>query len=118
MIITLFAQPYDITAHGFYFETKEEFDGKASTLPNAYGEPVEEFEIQFIDGEAIDAELAEAFGLNQANINEFVDAVETWDHWQKLTYIIVVGECGYEHLETDQLEMSPLKKLSSKTQRR
>jgi hypothetical protein len=41
----LFAQPYDISATGFYFETEEEFTSKASALRNGYGDQVEEFEI-------------------------------------------------------------------------
>lgn len=49
-------------------------------LRNDYGEPVEEFEIQFIDGDHIDCDLARAIGLYQSNIAQFFDAVETWDH--------------------------------------
>ncbi len=45
---TLFAQPYDISANGFYFETAEEYNEKASKLLNSYGQPVEEFELQFM----------------------------------------------------------------------
>ena len=54
---TLHAQPYDISANGFFFETTEEYNEKASKLVNSYGQPVEEFELQFIDGESIDADL-------------------------------------------------------------
>jgi hypothetical protein len=53
----LFAQPYDISAYGFYFETAAEYEEKADKLLNSYGQPVEEFEMQFIDGEGIDSEL-------------------------------------------------------------
>ena len=45
----LFAQPYDISAAGFFFGNLEEYETKSEMLRNAYGEPVEEFEIQFID---------------------------------------------------------------------
>ncbi|MEP3296768.1 MAG: hypothetical protein ABJO27_09875 [Pseudoruegeria sp.] len=63
----LHAQPYDLSAAGFCFQTAEEYAEKANALRNDYGAPVEEFEIQFIDGEHIDCELAQAIGLNQAN---------------------------------------------------
>jgi hypothetical protein len=63
----LYAQPYDISAHGFYFETAAEYNEKASKLRNSYGWPVEEFELQFIDGESIDAKLFEALGVHQGN---------------------------------------------------
>jgi len=53
----LYAQPYDITANGFYFETVEEYNTQASKLRNSYGQPVEKFELQFIDGEGNDAAL-------------------------------------------------------------
>ena len=91
----LHAQPYDISANGFYFETVEEYAAKANALRNDYGDPVEEFEIQFIDGEGIDCDLANAIGLNQANFSQFFDCVDDWDDDQKQRVIIAVGECGY-----------------------
>ena len=92
---TLFAQPYDLAAVGFYFANAEEYATKAAVLRNDYGQPVEEFEIQFIDGEDMDYALAEAWGLNQVNLRRFLDVVEDWDEQQKLRFIIAVGECGY-----------------------
>ena len=91
----LFAQPYDISANGFYFETEEDYDAKAKALRNEHGDPVEEFEIQFIDGDYIDCDLAKAVGLNQANIVQFFDCVDDWDEGQKQQVIIAVGDCGY-----------------------
>ena len=91
----LHAQPYDLAAAGFYFETLEEYQSKAAALRNDYGEPVEEFEIQFIDGERIDCDLARAMGLYQSNIGQFFDAVEAWDDDDKRRVILAVGECGY-----------------------
>lgn len=95
MTITLFAQPYDISATGFYFQTAEEFDTKSKSSRNAYGDAVEEFEIQFIDGEAVNCELAAAIDLNQANFRGFLDCAEAWEDWEKINVIIAVGECGY-----------------------
>ncbi len=45
MPCTFFAQPYDITATGFYFESAEEFAIKAAALRNETKQPVEEFEL-------------------------------------------------------------------------
>tara|TARA_R110002072_G_scaffold295729_1_gene466879 strand:- start:161 stop:667 length:507 start_codon:yes stop_codon:yes gene_type:complete len=95
MTTTLYAQPYDITASGFYFETAEKFTNLSSSLRNDCGDPVEEFEIQFIDGESIDCELAKAIGINQANITQFFDCVEKWDEDEKRIVIIALGDCGY-----------------------
>ncbi|WP_300037169.1 antirestriction protein ArdA [uncultured Roseobacter sp.] len=96
MTTTLYAQPYDITAQGFYFDTTDEFDEKAAKLVNSSGDPVEEFEIQFIDGEQIDCELANAININQGNFRDFLPCIEAWQDWQKILVIIAVGECGYD----------------------
>jgi len=92
----LYAQPYDITANGFYFSSTEEFETKQKTAKNDYGEPVEEFEIQFIDGEEIDSALAHAIGLDQGNFPAFFTACEEWDEEGKIIVALAVGECGYQ----------------------
>ncbi|CTQ55914.1 hypothetical protein LP7551_04464 [Roseibium album] len=91
-----YAQPYDISADGFYFESFEDYSEKAAKAVNHYGEPVEEFEIQFIDGEDIDCELAKAFGVNKANLRQFFDAVGELEGFEKTMLILAVGECGYQ----------------------
>ncbi|GJL75946.1 antirestriction protein ArdA [Nitrosomonas sp.] len=90
-----YAQPYDISACGFYFSDMEEYDTKFSGCRNSFGGQVEEFEIQFIDGESIDAQLFEALGIHQGNISSFIDAIEEWEEYEKQALIITVGECGY-----------------------
>ena len=95
MTITLHAQPYDITATGFYFESHEDYAAKAAKLRNAHGDPVEEFEIQFIDGAVIECALAQAIGLNQANLARFFTCVDEWDSDDKTRVILALGACGY-----------------------
>jgi antirestriction protein len=102
MTVTLHAQPYDISACGFYFESYEDYTEKAAKLRNDYGDPVEEFEIQFIDGEDIDCELAKAIGINQANLSDYLTCVEDWEDWEKTLVIIAVGECGYDFAASTQ----------------
>ncbi len=96
MTITLHAQPYDITATGFFFDTLEDYRTNAAALRNEHGDPVEEFEIQFIDGDEIDAALARAWGLNQANVGAFLDKAGEWNEEEKFRFIIAVEECGYD----------------------
>ena len=91
----LHAQPYDLSATGFYFESVEEFDAKAKANRNDYGQQVEEYELQFIDGDNIDCDLAKAIGINQANAPQYFGAVETWSEYDKQRVIIAVGEGGY-----------------------
>ena len=117
MTITLYAQPYNTDAEGFYFCNVEEYDKQSVACTDSFGNRIEEFEIQYIqaifseqicesdrqakrrrepDGEDIDCELAKAIGLNQANFSKFLDAVDDWETHEKLSIIIAVGECGYE----------------------
>jgi hypothetical protein len=90
-----YAQPYDISATGFFFEDMQEYDAKYAACKNGFGGQVEEFELQFIDGEDIDAALFEALGIHQGNISHFLDAIEEWEEHEKQAVIIAVGECGY-----------------------
>lgn len=91
----LHAQPYDLAATGFYFESLEEFNTKANSNRNDHGDLVEEYEIQFIDGDHIDCDLAKAWEINQANIGPYFDACENWSDDDKTVFIIAVGEGGY-----------------------
>jgi hypothetical protein len=45
-MIKLHAQPYDMTATGFFFESAEEYTQKADNCRNDFGGQVEEFELQ------------------------------------------------------------------------
>lgn len=90
------AQSYDISTTGFYFESYEKYQAKATMAVNAYGDPVEEFEIQFINGEDIDCVLAKAIGLNQTDVSDFLELSEDWEHWEKVNTIIAVDECGHD----------------------
>ena len=82
------AQPYDISKTGFYFSTMEEYETKAE-LSGA-----EEFELQYIDGE--DCELFNACGINQSNLSQWFDEVETLDEWQKIAIFYLTSVCGYD----------------------
>ncbi|HAT84579.1 MAG TPA: antirestriction protein ArdA [Rhizobiales bacterium] len=92
---TFFAQPYDISATGFYFEDTESYEAKIGSIRNDYGDLVEEFEIQTIDGDLIDIECCKAIGINQANIIDVMLKLDEWDEYQKRNIILAVGECGY-----------------------
>ena len=91
----LHAQPYDLNATGFYFESLKEYASKAGENCNAYGDPVEEYEIQFIDGDDLDCALAKAWEINQANVGGYFETCGEWEDHQKKIFIIAVGELGY-----------------------
>lgn len=116
-----YAQPYDISANGFYFSDKETYLNKRKGLKNAYGYSVDEFELQFIDGETIDAQLFDALSVDQSNILNFLEKLEEWDQDEKIILIIAVGECGYsfdfdtqepDDFEVEVYEVDSLKELA------
>ncbi len=76
--LSFHATPYDISARGFYFSTGEEFDEKFQKRL-----PVEEYEIQFIDGDLDDAHLFNVVDVSQGNSGTFIDVVEDIEEYQK-----------------------------------
>ncbi len=118
---TLFAQPYDLSATGFFFASLNEYDTAYAKNLNDFGQPVEEYEIQFIDGDDLDCDLARAWSIHQGDVAAYLDAVDVWDDDQKLRFIIAVGECGYSYdpkqdnpddFDVDIYEMDSLKELA------
>lgn len=91
----LYAQPCDVSATGFYFDTVEEYEQKTAGNRNQRGFPVEEYELQFIDGEDIDGKLFESLSVNQATFGMYLAACDAWSEDEKRKVIIAVGECGY-----------------------
>lgn len=73
----LYANPYDISAAGFPFDSFEEFEEKAKNLRNDHGWPVEEFEIEYIDGD--NPKLFEAAGINQAKLAVWFEELDHID---------------------------------------
>ena len=96
--LSFFAQPYSLDAQGFYFTDYEDYTAKAEALRDSFGNVVEEFELQFIDGDAEEAELFIACGVNQATLEQFFDDVLTLDDHQKpaFFYLTSVLNCSIE----------------------
>lgn len=90
---TLHATPYNTDAAGFYFYDADDYTAKASKHMDCFGNLVEEFEIQFIDGD--DAALFEACGINQANLNLWFDNIEFLQDYEKINLYYLVGLAGY-----------------------
>ncbi len=91
--VTLYAQPYNRDAQGFYFHSAEEFESKSENLQDRFGCPVEEFEIQFIDGD--DAELFDACGIDQCNLSSWFDEIEVLDDHEKISLYFLIGVLCY-----------------------
>lgn len=91
----LYANPYDTSAKGFYFSTEKQFDKKSSSLKNKYGDPVEEFEIEFIDGDDVEQMLFKAMGVHQGNVDEYFNAVDELDEDAVTKLSILTDDVGY-----------------------
>ena len=85
----LYANPYDISQSGFYFETPEQFHEKMDAAP------YEEVEIDYIDGQ--NPRLFAEAGINQSNIDSWFDELEHIDdHEDKAIAIRYLLETGYD----------------------
>lgn len=84
---TYHAQPYDISKTGFYFSSFEDYTAKVKTSG------AEEFELQYIDGD--DAQLFAACGINQANLEQWFDEIETLENYQKAALFYLCNDAGY-----------------------
>mgnify|MGYP000689222089 FL=1 len=78
----LHATPYDTSSNGFYFDSYEQYIEKSNRLHNSYGQPVEEFEIQFIDGNLY--QLFDACCINQCNLKIWFERVESLSTEQQI----------------------------------
>lgn len=89
--VELYAQPYDSSAEGFYFKSKKEFDEKFEK-----NKPVEEYEIQFIDGSKEDADLFDVIQkmIGQSEMDEYFDNIVPLEDEQKaaLYHLVGIGE--------------------------
>ena len=102
----LYANPYDMDATGFYFSTLEEYNAKAKVNFNRYGQFVEEYMIDSIDGTLLELELASAIGLAQYNFAAYLEACDEWSD-DEITRACVVfsenitNECFTKYDRTD-----------------
>ena len=90
----LHASPFNPDARGFNFQSVEEFTQKAEALRDRYGNPVEEFELLYIDGQ--DSQLFEACRIDQTNLTRWFDQVESLlDDGEKAQLFYLVDCLGY-----------------------
>ena len=93
----LYANPYDTSKVGFYFESASEFESKAKLLN------CEEFEINFIDSDTIDYKLFEKLGCNQGNLDEIfglVDELESLDQEQLTAFEFLLDTCQPKNFDS------------------
>lgn len=104
-MITLHAQPYDMDANGFYFTSSDDFDTKQSNHFNVYGAPVEEYELQFINGSDAVCNFNSIKPIDQCNISEWFEEVEEYEDFSSdkqtaINYLMeIVGKSYKDALE-------------------
>lgn len=89
----LHANPYNLDASGFYFESVEEFTNKSEALRDRFGNPVEEFVIIFIEGD--DPALFEACRIDQTNLDTWFDTIEDLQDYEKAALYYLRDCIGY-----------------------
>ena len=112
---TYFANPYDITAHGFYFETWEEYEEKSQEMMERE-HPVEEFEIEIIDADCDQIRLFNALEISQATLEDWFSPSE-WDEGNLDEYEVAAAcflaemdNYGPRQIDRDMIEdCSPFK---------
>lgn len=95
MTNTYHAQPYNIDAEGFYFKDYEDYLNQATGRKDRFGQPVEEFELQFIDGDKLTAHLFRALSISQASLKDWFDKLEDLDHWEHRAACYLAEDLDY-----------------------
>jgi hypothetical protein len=85
-----YANPYDSSAKGFYFESPEEYEAGVEKSR------AEEFEIELIDGDEVGRALAEAVKPSQADIEAWYDLLDEVDGDSQLL-LQIVGFAACDH---------------------
>ncbi|MCA1241465.1 antirestriction protein ArdA [Stappia stellulata] len=94
-MMLFYAQPYTISVEGFYFQTIDQYREKIAKLTDSFCQPVEEVELQVIEGGQIDLELFEAWQPGQAGIAAFIEAIDDWSYEDKRDAILAIRLGGY-----------------------
>lgn len=85
-----YANPYDSSAKGFYFESPEEY---AAGIKKSRAE---EFEIDLVDGDAVGTALAAAVKPHQSEIEAWYDLLDEVDGDGELL-LQIVGFAAFDH---------------------
>jgi len=73
----LYANPYNSSVAGFYFTSYEEYQTKSSKHVDQYGLPIEEYEIDHVDGDL--NQLFNACNIDQCTLHIWFNEIETMD---------------------------------------
>jgi hypothetical protein len=93
----LFAQPYSMSASGFYFRSEGDFEKKAAeNIDPGTGELVEEYSFEFIDGDSLDALLFQEWSKNSSDLEFWFDELELMEEEEKVALLYLITDLGYK----------------------
>lgn len=87
--LQLFAHPYDQAACGFYFTSLENYELETANHVNKHGEPVEEYEIQFINGTDEACTFARLANPNQGDLASWFDGLEQFEGLNDMQQVVL-----------------------------
>ena len=91
-----YAQPYNIDAEGFYFRDYEDYLRLATGHTDRFGQPVEEFRLQFSEGDLLSAYLFDAWNISSGPcLKSWIDELEDLDYWEMLAALYLAQTQGY-----------------------
>lgn len=99
-----FAQPYDLAADGFYFDSLDEYAEKAAANTNFFGQPVEEYEIQFIDGDY--PELFRELSIDQGSLHTWFEHFESLSETDALKCLYLAADLGMDASQVLDADLS------------
>jgi len=97
----LFANPFNTSVNGFYFSSYQEYLIKSINLNKSSGQPVEEFEIEYIRGEY--SQLFESCKIDQLTLSIWFDEIEFLsesDYIELYYRCAILGQYVKESLES------------------
>ena len=94
---TLYANPYDLEARGFYFNDLADYQSKMKANVNSFGMPVEEYSFEFIDGSDAEYELYELISSGDfINLTSYFNAIDTVDDDQLPALVYLMDNMGLD----------------------
>lgn len=94
---TLYANPYDLEAKGFYFNDLVDYQSKMKANVNSFGMPVEEYSFDFIDGSDAEYELYELMSSGDfIDLKSYFNAIDTIDDDQLPALVYLMDTMGLE----------------------
>lgn len=93
----LYANPYNTSANGFYFKSYEEYKAKSSVHVDPFGLAVEEYEIDYVEGE--EAQLFKSCSIDQCTLGLWFNDIEVMN---KQAQAELFYRCEYLGQDTDE----------------